>query len=492
MSVSNTSQRPNIVYILADDMGYGDVSCLNPDSQIRTANLDTLAAEGMTCTDVHACSSVCTPSRYGLLTGRYAWRTPMKQGVLWGYSTPLIAHERLTAASLVKRHGYRTACYGKWHLGMDFPTTDGQPAKGDETRSNVDWNGRIADSPLDHGFDHYYGISASLDMPPYVYIEDDRFVGTPTETKAFLEPNRPGLGHKDFEAVDVLPTITRKAVEFIEDCGDQPFFLYLPLNAPHTPLVPSPSFQGKSMLNPYADFCLEVDWTVGQVMRALEQTGVAERTLFIFTSDNGCSPMADFDVLQTRGHYPSYHFRGHKADIYEGGHRIPFVVRWPEVIAPGATSCATVCLTDLIATIADMLGDALPDHAGEDSVSMLPVLKGTTGAPLLHEAVVHHSIQGMFSIRRDHWKLEMCPGSGGWSSPKDDEAVKAGLPPIQLYDLGEDIGERHNVYADHPEVVDRLLTLLSNYVREGRSTPGKRQANDGPAHWTQLCWVDTC
>jgi arylsulfatase A len=485
----HSAQRPNIVYILADDMGYGDVGCLNPASQIQTTNINRLAVEGMTCTDVHACSSVCTPSRYGLLTGRYAWRTSMKEGVLWGYSSPLISTERMTAASLVKKHGYRTGCFGKWHLGMGFPTTDGQPARGDATGSNVDWGARIIDSPIDYGFDAYYGISASLDMPPYIYIENDHFVGTPTEIKAFLEPNRPGPAHKDFEAVDVLPTITKKAVEFIEDCNNQPFFLYLPLNAPHTPLVPSPAFQGKSGLNSYGDFCLEVDWTVGQIMEALEQSGVAENTLFIFTSDNGCSPMADFDALQRNGHYPSYHFRGHKADIYEGGHRIPFVARWPEIIAPGTTSEATICLTDLMATISDILSDELPANDGEDSLSMLPLFKGSDAELSLHEAVVHHSISGMFSIRQDQWKLEMCPGSGGWSDPKDEEAKKAGMPDIQLYNLKEDIGEQRNIYADHPEVVNRLSRMLTDYVKEGRSTPGPKQDNDGPISWPQLNWM---
>ena len=339
MSTTREIARPNVIFILADDMGYGDVSCLNAESLIKTTHIDKLASEGMRFTDAHASSSVCTPSRYGLLTGRYCWRTPLKRGVLWGYSAPLISSNRSTVASLLKREGYDTACFGKWHLGMTFPTHGGDPATGDDTGSNVDWCGAIHDGPSSHGFDSFFGISASLDMPPYVFIEDDRFVGIPDEIKSFLEPNRPGPATKEFKAVDVLPAITSRAVEYISDrAGSRaPFFLYLPLNAPHTPLVPTDEFRGRSGLNDYADFCLQVDATVGAITSALDQGGMTENTLVIFASDNGCSPMADLDFLHEHQHRPSYHFRGHKADIYEGGHRIPFIARYPSVMPAGAS-----------------------------------------------------------------------------------------------------------------------------------------------------------
>jgi arylsulfatase A-like enzyme len=485
------ARRPNLIYIFADDMGYGDVSCLNPESQIKTTHIDRLGDEGMRFRDAHASSAVCTPSRYSVLTGRYNWRSTLKKGVYWGYSQPLIEQGRMTVASLLKLHGYATACFGKWHLGMDMPTTDGEPAWGDETgATNIDWGGTISNGPTAFGFDQYYGISASLDMPPYVFIEDDHFDGVGSEVKAFLEPNRPGPADPGFEAVDVLPVITRKSVEFVEEqaAAGTPFFAYVPLNAPHTPLSTAPEFSGSSGLNAYADFCLQVDATVGAITAAVERGGVAEDTIIVFTSDNGCSPMADFEFLHARGHRPSHHFRGHKADIYEGGHRIPLVLRWPAGVSPGAVCEDTVCLADLLATMADLVGAALPPDVGEDSVSLARLLAGDTAASPVREATVHHSVDGSFSIRRGRWKLEMCPGSGGWSDPRPGEEPP-GAPPIQLYDLDADIGERQNVQAAHPEVVTELTALLTRYVRDGRSTPGIPQANTGARHWPQLNWL---
>jgi len=299
---------PNIVYILADDMGYGDVRCLNENGKIPTPHMDRLAAEGMTFTDAHSGSAVCTPTRYGFLTGRYAWRTRLARGVLMGYSAPLIAPGRMTVASFLKSHGYATAGFGKWHLGLGLPTTDGKPAEGDG--SNVDFAKPIANGPTSLGFDTYYGISASLDMPPYVYIDNDKFAGVPTTTRKYI---REGLATEDFEAVDVLPKITAKAVEYIEarakagaaGAKPTPFFLYLPLNAPHTPIAPTKEFQGKSGLNDYGDFVMQVDDTVGQVLGALDRAGLADDTLVIVTSDNGCSPQADFELLASKGHDPS-------------------------------------------------------------------------------------------------------------------------------------------------------------------------------------------
>lgn len=475
--------KPNIVYILADDLGYGDVQCLNPQrGKIKTPNLDRLASQGMTFTDAHSGSSVCTPTRYGLLTGRYAWRTRLQSGVLYGFAPPLIAPGRLTVPGLLKRHGYTTACVGKWHLGMTLALRVDSVLPDTIDRQEVasaDWSMPIKDGPVSCGFDTYFGISASLDMPPFAYIENDRFTQPASRTKKFV---REGPAAADFEAVDVLPTLSRKACETLaaraaEAKAGHPFFLYLPLNAPHTPLVPSAAWRGKSGLGDYADFVMQTDAVVGDVLAALQENGLAENTLVVVTSDNGCSPAADTGKLEAQGHFASARFRGYKADIWDGGHRVPFFVRWPGKVKPGSRSAQTVCHTDLMATCADLLGVSLPDNAGEDSASLLPVLLGKDNGPV-HEAVVHHSIKGNFAVRQGRWKLELCPGSGGWSRPLDAEALKQGLPSLQLYDLDADPTETRNVWAENPDVVARLTRLLERYVASGRSTPGAPQSND--------------
>lgn len=474
--------RPNVVILLADDLGYGDVRCLNPDGKIATPHFDRLAREGMIFSDAHSGSAVCTPTRYGLLTGRYAWRTRLKSGVLGGYSRPLIEPGRLTIGQLAKQRGYATGCVGKWHLGMDMPLKDGGIADDGGNFGNgyarawdVDYAGKIAGGPNSAGFDYYFGISASLDMSPFLFIENDRFTAVPTKEKKIV---RNGPAGDDFEAVNVLPTLTQKAVAFIERQSaaaraGQPFLLYFPLNAPHAPVEPSDAWRGKSGINDYADFVMQVDDTLGRVLDALEKGGVADNTLIVATSDNGCSPTADFKALAEKGHHPSYHFRGYKADIFEGGHRVPFLARWPAKIAPGSRSDQVICLTDLMATLADVVDLELPDGAGEDSVSLLPALLDEAHAPL-REAIVNHSINGSFAIRQANWKLELCPDSGGWSGPQPGSKEAAGLPPVQLYDLSADVGERKNVSDENPAMVARLTALLQQYVAAGRSTPKPR------------------
>jgi arylsulfatase A-like enzyme len=478
---------PNIVYILADDMGYGDVSCLNPESKIRTRQIDSVAANGLVCRDAHSTSAVCTPSRYSILTGRYNWRSPLKHGVTFGYSDPLIEPGRMTVASFLKSRGYSTGCVGKWHLGWNW-------AKSGAGVEDVDFTRPISHGPTSVGFDYFFGISASLDMPPYVYVENERVTAPPDHTVAGSDGKlllREGPTGADFRHADVLPTLTRKALAFIESeaKAGRPFFLYFPLSAPHTPILPTPEFQGTSGTNEYGDFCLQVDDVVGQVKAALERLGVADDTILVFTSDNGCSPNADLEELAAAGHQPSYVFRGYKADIYEGGHRIPFVMQWPRVIAGGTVTDETVCLVDLVATCAEIIGEPLPDDAGEDSVSNLPVWQCAPLDRSLRAATVHHSVDGSFSIRQGRWKLEMCPGSGGWSYPRPGKECE-GLPPMQLYDLSRDIGERANVVDDYPEVVSRLVELLSAYVRNGRSTAGACQANARGPWWEQLWWME--
>jgi arylsulfatase A len=471
-SSDSVAARPNIVYILCDDLGYGDVQSLNPTrGKIATPHIDRLAAEGMQFTDAHSGSSVCTPTRYGILTGRYAWRTRLQSGVLNGMSPPLIAADRMTVAVLLKKHGYETAIVGKWHLGLEFAKSP--------------WTDPIKDGPVQHGFDYFYGISASLDMPPFVYIKNDRVTEIPNETKRWV---RSGPAGKDFEAVNVLPDLTRKAVEYISARGASrqknggaatPFFLYLAFTSPHTPILPTDDWQGKSGLGAYGDFVMETDWAVGQVLASLDAFGLADNTLVIFTSDNGCSPSAGVKQLETDGHFPSGPFRGYKSDIWDGGHRIPLIARWPREIDPAGRSDALVCLTDLMATCADIVGEQLPATAAEDSVSMLPAMHLRADG-VVRESVVHHSIDGRFAIRKGKWKLELCAGSGGWSAPREAVAVKQKLPDVQLYDMSSDEGEVHNVAAEHPDVVSELTALLKKAIDDGHSTPGSVQSNDVP------------
>jgi arylsulfatase A-like enzyme len=392
----------------------------------------------------------------------------------------------------LKGQGYHTACIGKWHLGMDWPTLPGAPKFGDGIEGTlaagvVDFTRPVQRGPNSVGFDYYFGISASLDMVPYTFIENDRVKVVPTVPMAFpMMTGRPGgttrkgLGAEGFEAVDVLPTLTKTAIDYIgqraaaKDAA--PFFLYLPLNAPHTPIAPTPEWLGKSGLNPYGDFVMEVDAMVGDLLAALDRAGLAGNTLVFFTSDNGCSPQAKFPELLAKGHNPSGPLRGMKADIFDGGHRVPFIARWPGQIPAGRSSDQLICLNDLMATCAEVTGTRLPENAGEDSVSLLPVLLGQD-VPPLHEALVHHSIDGSFAIRQGQWKLELCAGSGGWSAPKPASKEEKGLPPTQLYDLSSDIAETRNLAAEKPEIVARLTKLLEKYVADGRTTPGPPQKN---------------
>ncbi|MCX8495556.1 MAG: arylsulfatase [Akkermansiaceae bacterium] len=465
--------KPNIIYILADDLGYGDVQCLNPQrGKIKTPHLDKLASQGMTFTDAHSNSSVCTPTRYGLLTGRYAWRTRLQSNVLDGYVEPLIAADRLTVPSLLKQNGYQTACIGKWHLGF---TIDGADKSGHAVGSSVVSNekqlmgaplGAIThDGPTTRGFDEFFGFHHARMMRSV--FENDRVT-------QLVDP------------IEMLPLLIKHSTDRIakQTTSSPPLFLYLPLNSPHDPILPSKEWKGKSGLGDYGDFVMETDWAVGQVLAAVDQAGIANDTLIIMTSDNGCSPVAPTSQLEAQGHFASAQFRGYKSDIWDGGHRVPFFVRWPSKIKPGSQCSQTICHTDLIATCAELLGSKLPANAGEDSVSILPHLLGKTKSQT-RPAIVHHSVNGRFAIRQDQWKLELCAGSGGWGKPNENSARSQNLPPVQLYDLSTDIAENNNVQAEHPEIVTRLRSLLEQYVSDGRSAPGPKQSNDVPINLTQ-------
>lgn len=475
---SEQIQHPNIIYILADDLGYGDVSSYNSDAAWETPHIDRLAEEGMSFTDAHTGSAVCTPTRYGILTGRYAWRTSLKSGVLWSWDEPLIEAHETTVGTLLKDHGYVTGCIGKWHLGLGWQFFE-------TGTDSADFSKPLTAGPHTVGFDYFFGITASLDIPPYVYIENDRSTLVPTE---YTENNskmgwwRRGLTGSDFEHEQVLPVLTKRAVSFIEEQSEnpdgKPFFLYFPLPAPHTPILPIEEFLGKSKTNLYGDFMLQVDHTVGEILKALDREGITNETLIIFTSDNGCSNQADFAELATFGHDPSYHFRGHKADIFEGGHRVPFVVRWPGKVEPGSSSAQIICLTDLLATTAAIVGNTLGSDAGVDSYNLLPALLDGKEEQI-REATVHHSVNGSFAIRKGKWKLINCPGSGGWSDPKPGSPEEEGLPPVQLYDLDMDVGETMNLVDEYPEVSKELMQLLEDYIHKGRSVPASQADNGG-------------
>ena len=478
----NAAEKPNIIVILADDQGFGDLGANNPQSKIATPNLDALARGGLRFTDGHTSSGVCTPTRYSLLTGRYHWRTKLQSGVLGGFSPPLIAKDRLTVAGMLKQQGYATGCFGKWHLGMSFPLKNGGVAddggnfsKSFQDAASVDYGRDILDGPVDHGFDTYFGISASLDMPPFVWIKDRRVTEIPSATKTWL---RTGPAGPKFEAIDVLPSVIDHAIDFIDAQKKadpaKPFFIYVPLNAPHTPIVPTKEFQGSSGISPYADFVKQVDHDVGRLLASLEKQGLADNTLVVFTSDNGCSTAANIPELQKAGHEPSYIYRGNKADLYEGGHRVPFVVRWPAKVKPGVSS-ALVGQIDFLATFADITGASVPATMAEDSVSFLPVLRGDRSEG--RQGIVSQSINGSFAIRDGQWKLCLSAGSGGWSSPKPGPE-EAGLPLVQLFDLSKDPGERKNLQAEFPERVAAMRTELEKIIARGRSTPGDDLAND--------------
>ena len=469
---------PNIVYILADDMGYGDVSLLNEKGKIPTPRIDSLGHEGIRFTDAHAACSVCTPTRYGIITGRYPMRTAIKSMVLNGYAPLLLEPNRLTVAQMLREKGYDTAMFGKWHLGITWTTKDGVPIEqlrmrydGNEEQ-RIDFSKPITGGPLTAGFDRYFGISASLDMPPYVFIENDHVTELPTALKE-NDPPRLGPAGEKFEPVDVLPTITQKAIEYIEThaAGKKPFFLYMPLNAPHTPVVPSAPWKGKNTIGDYGDFCMQVDDSVGQVLDALKRSGLYDNTLVFFASDNGFAPYLKPEKYESQGHYPSYIYRGYKAQAYEGGHRIPLVVRWPGKIKPNTVCDQLVSLNDLMRTCADIVDYRLPDDAAEDSVSMLPLFDGQFTEASRTE-LISVSPDNRITFRDKNWKLVV-------SAYTRVDAIRPNAKTVcELYDVTADPSEKTDVAADKKEIVASLIDKLQKTFDSGRSTPGTPQKND--------------
>lgn len=484
--VAWAGEKPNIVYILADDLGYGDVGCYNPSSKIATPFLDRLAQEGMRFTDAHAPSGVCTPSRYALMTGRYAWRSRLQKGVLAPFDPPLIDSQRLTVPTLLRQQGYGTACIGKWHLGWDWPKS-GPDGKRDFTQV-------LGNGPIARGFDSYFGTDLP-NYPPYCFIRNDRTVGIPSELAPLSRGgfNRAGPMLPGWKLEEILPAIEKKAVQYIEESATikKPFFLYLPLTSPHYPIVPSRAFQGKSGAGAYGDFVMQTDYLIGQVLDALRRTGAENNTLVIFTSDNGPEITGEvrpgaYDRVKEFSHSSMGPFRGAKRDAWEGGHRVPFLARWPGKIKPGSVTAEPVCHVDFMATVAAILQAKLPADAGVDSYNMLPILMGQHRDQPLRPATIHHSANGKFAIRQGHWVLILAPTGADNTEPAwymKDRGYQSHQQPGELYDIKSDPGQRQNLYSAEPEKVRELAALVQKYVVEGRSTPGPKQVNDVEIKW---------
>ena len=490
---ASASDHPNIVYILADDFGYGDASCYNPESRIATPHIDKLAADGMRFTDAHSPSSVCTPTRYGILTGRYCWRTRLKYRVLDGLDPPLIEPHRLTVPKLLKRRDYHTICIGKWHLGMRFTDRAGRsvPAVSIDRKTpprdgrDIDYTVSIKGGPTAVGFDRFFGISASLNMSPFCYLVDDHpylipTIESPAIKTEFISVDQ-GIRSHDFTIAGVMPMLCGQAIRHIDEhlAGNtgQPFFLYFPLTAPHLPLIPNVEFIGTSKSGTYGDFVREVDATVGAITETIRRHGIVNNTLIIFTSDNGglyhwWHPQEADDVkhykvgirgkhVQEFGHQGNAHLRGTKADIWEGGHRVPLITTWPKRIPAGSTSDALVELTDLLATTAAIVGERLSEQDRSDSRNMLPAMLGQSTQQHTREFAIHHSLWGTFAIRRGPWKMIPARGSGGFTRPRTIEPAP-GEPTGQLYHLGNDPSETRNLWNEYPEIVSDLRQRLAD------------------------------
>lgn len=467
----SAAEKPNIIFIMADDQGYGDASSYNPESKIPTPGIDRIAKEGIRFTDAHSGSAVCTPTRYGLLTGRYSWRSRLQGGVMvtGEKGGGLIAPSTLTVPEFLREQGYKTALVGKWHLGYSYEFPEGKKGLKNISTKKPYGNfkalaapvgSKIIDGPIAHGFDEFHGFHHARET--HSWAKNDVVT----------------------ENIPLDQIITRSAdhsIRFIEkkSKASEPFFLYLALGSPHTPIVPSDEWVGKSGIGTYGDFVMETDHATVRILEALDRLKIADNTLVFFTTDNGCSPAANIKGLLEKGHDPSYSLRGHKADAWDGGHRVPYVVRWPRVIKPARVSGEIICHTNLMATCAEILGAKLPDDAGVDSFSILPVLRGDEIKEPTHPFVIHHSISGRFAIRKGDWKFIAAKGSGGWSKGDDGK-------PSQLYNMADDRKESNNLVDRKPEITAELTKLLETAIANGRTTPGPEQKNDAKV----VIWKD--
>ncbi len=481
---SAAASKPNIVILYADDMGFGDLAIQNPDSKIPTPHLDQLARDGMRFTDGHSSSGICTPSRFALLTGTHHWRR--FHGIVGTMEQPVFHDGDLTMAAMLRAEGYDTACIGKWHLGWDWNAIrkPGGP-QGRNSHVDFDWSKPVPGGPLDRGFDHYFGDDV-INFPPYAWIEGDRLLRAPDSDltmKALSDPAkegqweaRSGPALADWDFYRVLPTLTEKSVEFVRSRkgNDKPFFLYVPFPSPHAPIIPNDEFDGTSQAGPFGDFVAQTDDACGRILAALKEIGADEHTIVVFSADNGAEHYAY--ARDTKfNHWSSRPFRGVKRDIYEGGHRLPFIIRWPGVLTPGSVCDALVSQVDLMATIASVVGYELPDDAALDSHDLRPFLTGQSKTPP-RQSHVHNTNKGHYAIRDGQWLLvDAKSGTLSGKGVKDWEQ-RHGYPPddgapVELYDMERDPGQKHNVAAAHPDVVGRLQKLLAKLRTAGHSAP---------------------
>ncbi len=495
--------KPNIVYILADDMGIGDVSGLNPNSKIKTPNLDKLLDSGMNFTDAHTASAVCTPTRYGIITGRYPWRTKLKKGVVDGYSKTILQDDIDTTPALLKRNGYETAMIGKWHLGWNWDIENENSLARNEklpeykfaegVEDHVDFTKPFTAGPTDRGFDYFYGVNASLDFPPYVFSENDKVVALPTEKFTAQGPDksnpnwkkdpvrkqkmqRKGAKDPEFDAGETLLKLTEHSVDYIKNSTTKkPFFLYVALTAPHTPVLPRKEFVGSSEAAAYGDFTQELDWSVGQILKALKEKGIEENTLVIFAADNGASRISfPLEFEDKYDHKPSRELKGRKGSLNEGGHRVPFIVQWKNKIQPKSTNNNTISLNDLYATCAAIVDVDQPKNQGVDSYNMLDLFTGDNST-YKRESSVYSDFGGRYAIRKGDYKLIL--------SPKEQKR--------RLYNLKEDIGETTNLYGqtEYLEIQKDLMNEITSIIKNGRSTEGNQLKNEGPEVWEALYWM---
>lgn len=482
------AQKPNIVIIYADDMGYGDLHCQNPTSKIPTPNLDQLASEGMRFTDAHSSSGICSPSRFALLTGQYHWRRA--HGIVNFFGPPMFKDSDVTLPQVLKNAGYTTACIGKWHLGWNWAFANDEPSgkrfywrkeRKVYLLEDVDWNAPIAGGPLSRGFDYYFG-DGTINFPPYAWVENDRFVEAPNDFFEFNQfekevkeadwDSRPGPKVRGWDPYEVLPTITQKTLDWIANQNeDQPFFLYLALPSPHSPIIPNEEFLGKSEAGGYGDFVFQTDWVAGQILKALKERGLEDNTIVIFSSDNGPERYA-FDRAEKYGHFSMGPFRGLKRDVWEGGHHVPFIVKWPGKIRPGSVSAEVISQVDIMATLADITQVALPENAAPDSYNFLPVLQEMDYHSPLREATVQNTYSGMWGLRKGKWFYINQPSGEVSKMPESFKKLR-GYTDFStegvLFDLETDPGQRKNLYDQHPEKVAEMEKILQRYREEGHS-----------------------
>ena len=481
VALGSARPLPNIVILYADDMGYGDLGANNPASKIPTPHLDRLAATGLRFTDGHSSSGICTPSRYAMLTGRHHWRD--FHGITNSFGPSVFKPGQLTLPQMLREKGYTTAVIGKWHLGWDWDAIRKPGTPKDSIKAqDFDWTKPVNGGPLDHGFDHYFGDDV-INFPPYAWIEDRTLVRAPdTDFVKFPQPPkegnwecRPGPAVADWDPYAVLPTLTQRSVDYVLSRRGkaEPFFLFVPFPSPHAPIIPNDAFDGTSQAGPYGDFVVQTDDACGRILAALDQIGATENTIVIFTADNGAENYA-YARDATYDHWSSAPFRGVKRDLYEGGHHVPFLVRWPGVTQPGRVSPALISQVDFMATLASVVGYGLPRDAAEDSHDFLAYLRGEAEAGP-RRSMVHNTYANRYAVRDGDWVLvatktgDERPVPAAWNAkhrqPADDDQ------PFELYHLEQDPQQRHNLATQHPERVAALQTLLQTLRDRGHSAP---------------------